>query len=76
MFPLHLGVCILKFPSPVLGGWPTRLSLLGLMSHPHIYMYALSEHGHSQEQHSTSGEAVPEGKLYLVKANKTAENSV
>jgi hypothetical protein len=36
-------------------------------------MYALSEHGHSQEQHSTSGEAVPEEKLYLAKANKTAK---
>ena len=36
MFPLHLGVCILKFPSAVLGGCPRGLSLLGLMRHTHI----------------------------------------
>jgi hypothetical protein len=38
MFPLHLGVCILKFPSAVLGGCPRGLSLLGLMSNTHIYI--------------------------------------
>ena len=36
MFPLHLGVCILKFPSAVLGGCPRGLSLLGLMSNTHM----------------------------------------
>ena len=39
MFPLYLGVCTLKFPSPVLGGPAKGLSLLGLMSHLNIYIY-------------------------------------
>ena len=39
MCPLHLGFCILKFPSPVLGGRARGLSLLGLIPGPHIYIY-------------------------------------
>ena len=34
MFSLHLGVCTLKFPSPVLGGWAKGLSLMGLIGPP------------------------------------------
>ena len=38
MFPLHLGVCILKFPSAVLGGLPKRTFLTGVNeTHPCIY---------------------------------------
>ena len=39
MILLHLGVCTLKFPSPVLGGRARGGSLLGLMPGPHIYIY-------------------------------------
>ena len=48
MFPLHLGVCILKFPSAVLGGCPRGLSLLGLMSNTHIYVYMYLANGSVQ----------------------------
>ena len=36
MFLLHLGACILKFPSPVLGVRARGLSLLGLIPGSHV----------------------------------------